>query len=231
MRYTRQQQNESSFTRFLLFIAWTHTRWHALALLLLVSLCYLVSFFGISVDFSMHEGEMLQQIRRKCYICWRFWFILLTKPISWIIIHNWKRGKSTATWKKTKIELVWHWKCKRIYREIENKIAEKSAANLSAHTDNSIASTVTWWNFARDINTRWCTAQAFISVFFRGIGKHIVLMYAREASGICNIVSKFKTSNYWFEKEASFYFFDFFSLPASFPPVSDSKCCPRLRIR
>lgn len=46
-----------------------------------------------------------------------------------------------------------------------------------------------------------------LSFFSCWIRKHIAFMYAREASGICKIVPKFKTSNYWFGKDAWFCFF------------------------
>lgn len=149
---------------------------------------------------------MLQQIRRKCCICRRFWFILLTKPISWIIIHNCKWGKSTATWKKTTVALV----ARDIYREIENETRKKCCEYqliwiIRSHllSRGGILLAISTQNDVR--------FKHLLVFFFRWIRAHIVLMYAREAAGICNIVSKLKTSNYWFEKDAWFHIFNFFS--------------------
>lgn len=55
---------------------------------------------GFRPHHPQHEQhKMLQQIERKCYICQRFGFFFLTKPISWIIIKNWKKRNDIRIYK------------------------------------------------------------------------------------------------------------------------------------
>lgn len=78
-----------------------------------------------------------------------FSFVLLTKPISWIIIKNWK--KRSAVRHRARASRYHH----RVW---------KRKTYISSYEIIRIVFT-TCWKFPRDSNTKWCTIEAFISAF------------------------------------------------------------------
>lgn len=146
-----------------------------------------------------------------------FSFVLLTKPISWIIIKNWKKRSAV---------------CDTVRSPRYHHRVWKRKTYISSYEIIRIVFT-TCWKFPRDSNTKWCTIEAFISAFLglwsftmlcliicNGAGTRHIYENCAEIQNVKLLIWK-----------SCFAFSLFFFFAALLILLVDSKCCPHPKIR